>query len=136
MAAALVLCLAIGWGIYLLIVQTTARTEVCTTYNTINASVSVVRDRYTVIGLNVDTESLTFGKVSPGSVITRTVAIDHSRDSRATLSANGVMAPWLSIEPSELRLTANIPQQVRFAIAGGHRILGEDLDRLFEFMLG
>ena len=84
----------------------------CTLTRSIPASVSVVQAERRVVGFNTDTDNLTFGVVSPGSVIEREVDILYDHDAEVSLKPVGSIGSLISATPISFFLPANTSQRV------------------------
>ncbi len=89
----------------------------CSTVDMVNASITVRAGSLRYVGLNADTDSLKFGKVSPGSIARRSIQVQYERDALVTVLVNGTFASWFSINPTEFYLPGTQRREVTFDVA-------------------
>ncbi len=88
----------------------------CSTIDAVNASISVQTGSLRYVGLNADTDSLKFGKVSPGSVARRSIKVQYTQDALVKVLVNGTFASWFSVNPAEFYLPATQMREVTFDV--------------------
>ena len=52
----------------------------CSKVNSVDTSISVITTNRVVIGLNTDTDSLKFGKVSAGASVKRSIEVNYKKN--------------------------------------------------------
>lgn len=88
----------------------------CSTIDTVNASISVQTGSLLYVGLNADTDSLKFGKVSPGSMARRSIRAQYTQDALVKVLVDGNFASWFGITPVEFYLPATQRKEITFDV--------------------
>ena len=88
----------------------------CSTMDSVNASISVQTGSLRYVGLNADTDSFKFGKVSPGSIVRRSIKVEYDREVMVTVLVNGTFASWVSVNPAEFYLPEDQRREVNFDV--------------------
>jgi len=91
----------------------------CTKIDSLPTSIIVEKGAKNVVGLNADTDSLNFGKVSPGSIVKRSVKVSYNKDAVVFVSINSTFDnfnDWIKIDSTKFYLVANEDQEVFFSI--------------------
>ncbi|MBD3209643.1 hypothetical protein GF367_04480 [Candidatus Woesearchaeota archaeon] len=69
------------------------------------------------VGINLDTDKVYFGTVSPGNEGTRDVNLVSSCRSVVTFTPTGEMSPWVKAVPSSTIIEKDEEQKVYFVVA-------------------
>lgn len=93
-----------------------ARWTECTSLETLNMSITVI-DHQNFAGLTGDRDSLKFGVVSPETIATRSVAVNHSREANVTVFTEGDFSSWVNVGPSEFFIENGKTQEVFFWVS-------------------
>jgi len=67
-------------------------------------------------GLNVDTDALWFGSITPGSSSSRPVNISSSRDSKVVIKATGELAKWIVVSKNNFKIATGEKAEVWIAV--------------------
>ncbi len=86
----------------------------CSDEQKIYATAFVNRATSNYWGMNTDKNYLAFGGTSIGSTLKRTMVINHKKDAQVNITIAGDIAPYVSIEPANISITANTNQEVHF----------------------
>lgn len=86
----------------------------CSTFKTLDTSVTIELGKRPIIGINANTDSLAFGKVSPDSGVLRSVKINYTDDATVRVAVDGPFASWVNITPATFSLPAGQSQEVAF----------------------
>ena len=88
----------------------------CSRTEYLPSTITVLEGARKLIGVNADTDSLKFGKVSPGAEITRSVKINAAKDSEITVVMLGNFTSWVSITPAQFHLPSRNTQKINFDV--------------------
>ena len=89
----------------------------CDVLQTINASITVkdIGSR-ALIGLNADRDALKFGSVSPFTLATRKVIIQHPENARVFVVMAGQLQSWTTVTPSNFTVQKDEIKEVQFDV--------------------
>ncbi|MEK6900535.1 MAG: hypothetical protein AABX05_05405 [Nanoarchaeota archaeon] len=88
----------------------------CATTDVVDTSLEIVEAERKVIGLNVDTDELKFGKVSPGAIVKRTMLVNYSAEAEVKVVVEGNFSSWLMITPPKFKIKPEQQQEVVFEV--------------------
>ncbi len=89
----------------------------CSHVNSIDASIEVETGNRNAVGLNTDTDSLNFGKASPGATSNkRFVNVKYTADAEVSVFMQGDISTWVMIEPDKFHLVVGGKKEVSFMI--------------------
>ncbi len=88
----------------------------CSTFKSLETSLTVESAKRSIIGLNADTDSLAFGKVSPSAGVRRSVVVNYTEDATVHIFMDSPFASWVSITPHDFNLSAGQSQEVNFNV--------------------
>lgn len=91
----------------------------CDAVDFVNMSLGVKSGSGSYIGLNGDTDSLKFGKVSPGSEARKFIKVKYAQDADVEIAAESNaegsnFASWVTITPNLFELKAGEEKEVTF----------------------
>ncbi len=79
----------------------------------IHTSVQVVAKG---VGINTDSDQLTFGRKSPGAMSSRFITVQYPQDTEVRVKIRGDMKSWLYVNESAFLLPANVTRTIEFKI--------------------
>ena len=83
-------------------------------YHTIPVDFKVARG---VGGLDADTDALHFGTLTPGGLGKRNMLVTPARDARLVVSFSGQAAPFMTVQPDNVRVEKGVPLRLNFTLA-------------------
>ncbi|MBI2665230.1 hypothetical protein HYX12_01245 [Candidatus Woesearchaeota archaeon] len=86
----------------------------CDELRMVNTSVTVDYGKKNFIGLNTDTDSLAFGKVSPQSTVERSIEVASLKNTEVEIMVKGEISPWLSANYPAFSISANKKEKIFF----------------------
>ncbi|MEW5896875.1 MAG: hypothetical protein AB1668_04240 [Nanoarchaeota archaeon] len=86
----------------------------CDTVDFLDMSLEVKSGSMNYIGLNGDTDSLTFGKVSLGADAGKFIKVKYAKDADVEIATEGSLAPWVTATPNVFELKAGEEKEVSF----------------------
>ena len=89
----------------------------CTSTEYIHSNVTVKIGERSIVGLNTDIDSLKFGTVSPGALVTRSAYIHKSAGTTVKVSMEGLLFPWTNITPSHFIVNPDEKQKIVFELS-------------------
>src|SRR3989338_8950220 len=78
----------------------------CSTFKTLDTSLTVELGKRPIIGINANTDSLALGKVSPDSGVLRSIKVNYSDDATVRVATDSPFASWVDITPATFFLPA------------------------------
>jgi len=88
----------------------------CGSMEYIHSNVTIKTGERKIIGFNADTDSLKFGVVSPGAVVTRSAEVNKSAGTKVKVFMEGELFPWTNITPSHFIVNPNEEQKIVFEL--------------------
>jgi hypothetical protein len=69
------------------------------------------------VGINLDTDKLYFGTVTPGSGSRRDMTIAAEKGAFVQVAVEGPIAPWVTIDKTAFSLAPGISEKITFSVA-------------------
>ncbi len=88
----------------------------CSEIDVINTSITIQGGERVFVGMNTDTDSLKFGKASPGEAVRRIVKVEYDWAGEVLVEMDSGFSPWTTIEPASFRLLAHEQKEVVFEV--------------------
>ncbi|MDP3733829.1 MAG: hypothetical protein Q8R37_01245 [Nanoarchaeota archaeon] len=86
----------------------------CFTFKALDTSLTVESGKRPIIGINANTDSLAFGKVSPDSGVLRSIKVNYSDGATVRVAMDSSFASWVNITPATFSLPVGQSQEVAF----------------------
>lgn len=90
--------------------------EQCSELGLINTSITVQSGDYRMIGLNTDTDSLRFGKVSPAAVVRRQIQVGYDSKGEVSVEMLSNFSQWTIINPRNFDVSPGERKEVLFEV--------------------
>jgi len=85
----------------------------CTVVNSVDTSIDIAAaDK--IVGFNTETDSLKFGKVSPGSAVRRSIEVNYKNSAEVKIFMEGNFTSWVTATPNDFLVNANELKKVSF----------------------
>ena len=88
----------------------------CDEVRLVDMSIVIETKALSSIGVNTETDSLKFGKVSPLALVQRSLIVNDTRDAEVRVYLQGNLSKWTVVEPAEFTFKANEGRQVEFTV--------------------
>ena len=88
----------------------------CDTMDFTDASIEVLNGDYKSIGFNLNQESLTFGTVSSGSIVERSMYANYSQKAKVKVLIEGDLSSWIIIKPQKFKIEPGKTEEVKFTV--------------------
>jgi len=85
----------------------------CSVVNSVDTSIQIL-DAGKVIGFNTETDSLKFGKVSPGSTVKRSIEVNYKNSAVVKIFMEGSFTSWVTAIPNDFPVEANELKKISF----------------------
>lgn len=90
--------------------------QTCSETNFINSSITVQGGERRFVGMNTDTDSLRFGKVSSEAVVKRIVKVEYDSVADVSINMFGDFSSWMTIKPRHFQILPNEQKEVSFEV--------------------